>query len=63
MTPIQDQPHVFLTTQEVAARYRVSDRTVEGWCYRGVGPKSIRIGGRRLFPIHELAKFEQITGF
>ena len=55
--------YLFLTTEEVAARYRVSIRTVEGWNYRGVGPASVRIGGRRLFPIHSLAQFEQITGF
>ena len=63
MGPPQDPPHMFFTTREVADRYRVSVRTVEGWHYRGVGPASRRIGGRRLYPIHELAKFEQITGF
>lgn len=63
MAQLQDQAYAFLTTQEVAQRYRVSVRTVEGWHYRGIGPASQRIGGRRLYPIHALAKFEEITGF
>ena len=55
--------HQFLTRHEVADRYRVSNRTVEGWHDRGIGPESIRVGGRRLYTIAALAKFEQITGF
>jgi DNA-binding transcriptional MerR regulator len=55
--------HLFFTIKEVAERYRVEIRTVEGWRYRGVGPRGIKIGGRVLFSIAELAKFEQLTGF
>jgi len=34
-----------LTGQEVAERARVDISTFYRWCRRGVGPKSIRIGG------------------
>lgn len=61
-TPLPDQPHLFLTLSEVADRYRVELRTVEGWRYRGIGPKAVKIGGRVLFPIHELMKFEEASG-
>lgn len=55
--------YLFLTTQEVAERYRVSIGTVGRWRRQGNGPDSCRVGGRRLYPIHALAKFENIEGF
>jgi hypothetical protein len=58
-----DPSHMFFTTQEVADRYRVSVRTVEGWRQRCVGPKWIKLGGHIRYHLNELAKFEQITGF
>ena len=61
---IANEPaHMFFTTQELAARYRVSIRTIEGWRQRGIGPKWIKIGGYVRYHLTALANFEQVTGF
>lgn len=44
----------FLTTEEVAAIARTSPSTVRYWHARGTGPRSAKIGRRRLYPRDEL---------
>jgi glucose-6-phosphate 1-dehydrogenase len=36
----------FLTTDEVADRWRISPRTIEGWRDKGIGPAYMKIGNR-----------------
>jgi DNA-binding transcriptional MerR regulator len=36
----------FLTTKELAHRWRISPRTLEGWRDKGIGPTYTRIGNR-----------------
>lgn len=50
-----EQPE-FLTTEEVAARLRVSPKTVVYWRNKGTGPVSEKIMGNLRFP---RAEFEQ----
>lgn len=42
---LEPNPPVFLTPNEVAARWRVSLRTLERWRLGGTGPSWISIGG------------------
>lgn len=49
----------YLTVEEVARRFRTSPSSVYKWIHHGTGPKSVRVGKRRLFPIDELNDWEQ----
>jgi hypothetical protein len=49
---------VFLTANEVAARYRITLRTLHSWVKRGRIDKPIRIKGRRLWKLAELEQSE-----
>ncbi len=52
MDPIQ-----YLTTEEAAARLRLSRRTVEAWRLTGAGPAFVRLGRRVVYPIAKLDEF------
>ncbi|MGW3330255.1 helix-turn-helix transcriptional regulator [Streptomyces rubiginosohelvolus] len=49
----------FLTTEEVAARYRTSPTTVSWWRRTHYGPKGIKVGRRVLYPQAEIERFER----
>ncbi|MFE7047078.1 helix-turn-helix transcriptional regulator [Streptomyces californicus] len=49
----------FLTTEEVAARYRTSPTTVSWWRRTQYGPKGIKVGRRVLYPQAEIERFER----
>jgi DNA-binding transcriptional MerR regulator len=48
----------YLTTAEVAERFRTKPATVRWWRYAGYGPKSIKAGRRRLYAVTEVEAFE-----
>ena len=50
----------YLTPSEVSCRYneRVTVRTLANWRWAGNGPKFTRIGGRILYDLVELVKWE-----
>ena len=50
--------HEFLTPPEVAQRWRVSIRTLEGWRFKGIGPTFVRIGSRVLYRAAQIEAFE-----
>lgn len=50
---------VFLTTAEVAARYRTTPSTVRYWRHLGTGPKGVVIGRRVLYRESELIRWER----
>ncbi|GAA1229586.1 hypothetical protein GCM10009676_10230 [Prauserella halophila] len=57
----------YLTTDDVAERYRTSQGTVRYWRHIGYGPKGVKCGARVLYPVAECEKFdrqlaEQIEG-
>ncbi|GAA3837238.1 helix-turn-helix transcriptional regulator [Streptomyces chiangmaiensis] len=49
----------YLTTSEVAQRYRTAESTVRYWRHVGYGPKGMKIGRRVLYSEAELTRFEQ----
>lgn len=49
----------FLTTEEVAARYRTSPTTVSWWRRTHYGPQGIKVGRRVLYSEAELLRFER----
>ena len=51
----------FLTTDEVAARYRgeVSVGTLENWRTQRVGPPFVKIGKAVLYPVEELDAWDR----
>lgn len=48
----------YLTTSEVAERFRTVESTVRFWRMKGFGPKSVKVGRKLLFPIAEVDGFE-----
>ena len=53
-----------LTEKEVAARLKVSARTLQRWRYEGGGPSYIRLGDRRLgYPEDSLRQFSAARTF
>ncbi len=48
----------YLTTEEVAERYRTSPETVRFWRHAGKGPKSLKVGRRVLYALDDLETFE-----
>jgi DNA-binding transcriptional MerR regulator len=54
-----DRP-VFLTTAELAHRWRMSPRTLEGWRDKGIGVSYRRIGNSRiLYALDDVEEFER----
>ncbi|WP_405850022.1 helix-turn-helix domain-containing protein [Streptomyces niveus] len=49
----------FLTTDEVAVRYRTAASTVRYWRQIGKGPRAIKIGRRVLYPEADLLRYER----
>lgn len=48
----------YMTTNEVAARFRTSPETVRWWRFTGTGPASIKPGKRVLYAIEAVEAFE-----
>ncbi|MET8545786.1 MULTISPECIES: helix-turn-helix transcriptional regulator [Kitasatospora] len=49
----------YLTTAEVAQRYRTAESTVRYWRHTGYGPRGVKVGRRVLYLESELARFDQ----
>lgn len=52
------EPAVWLTTAEVALRYRTVPGTVRYWRHIGYGPKGVKNGRRVLYAASEIARFD-----
>ena len=50
----------YLTSKEVAGRWRLSDHTLTNWRSAGKGPPFIRVGTRVLYPIEGIHAFEKL---
>jgi hypothetical protein len=48
----------YMTTAEVAARFRRPEATVRWWRYVGYGPDSIKVGKHALYPVEAVEAFE-----
>ncbi len=51
----------FLTSKEVADRWRLSDQTLANWRSAGKGPPFIRVGTRVLYPVEGIHAFEKLS--
>lgn len=49
----------YLTTSEVAKRYRAAESTVRYWRHTGYGPRGVKVGRRVLYLESELARFDR----
>ncbi|PJN31854.1 DNA-binding protein [Streptomyces sp. CB02613] len=49
----------YLTTAEVAERYRTAESTVCYWRQLKKGPRGIKVGKRVLYPEAELLRYER----
>lgn len=49
----------YLTTAEVAERYRTAESTIRYWRHAGEGPKGVKIGRKVLYRLSELERWEQ----
>lgn len=48
----------YLTTVEVADRYRVAPSTVRFWRMHGRGPRGVKVGRKVLYHHAEIARFD-----
>lgn len=51
----------YLTSKEVADRWRLSDKTLANWRHAGKGPPFIRVGSRVLYPIEGINAWERLA--
>lgn len=49
----------FLTVEELAARYRVTETTVHNWRKHGTAPPSFRAGRQIRFPLEGVLAWER----
>lgn len=57
--PVGPEGPIYLTTQEVADRFRVSQSSVRSWRQRGEGPLGVSFGSRVLYPLPAVEAWEQ----
>ena len=53
--------NAFLTSKEIADRWRLSDRTLANWRSAGKGPPFIRVGSRVLYPVEGIHAYEKLS--
>lgn len=51
----------YLTTKELAKRWRRSPRTIEGWRSKKTGPNYLELNGMVLYDLDEIIKFENAS--
>jgi excisionase family DNA binding protein len=49
---------VYLTPDQVADRYQVSEATLKEWRYKGTGPEYVRLGRHVRYPATALERWE-----
>ena len=50
---------IHFNQKQLAARWQVSEATLEGWRSRGVGPKFLKLPGRVLYRICDIEAYEE----
>lgn len=51
----------YLTSKELADRWRLADQTLANWRHAGKGPPFIRVGSRVLYPIEGIHAYEKLS--
>jgi hypothetical protein len=49
---------IHFTQRDLARRLHISPRTLEGWRWRGEGPRFVKAGGRVLYRLEDVEAFE-----
>ena len=52
------EPVRHLSQKQLALRLGLSERTIEGWRYRGKGPDYLRLEGRIAYRLADVERFE-----
>lgn len=50
---------ICINQMELAARWRISHRTLERWRWTGEGPKFLKVGGRVVYRLSDIEEYEQ----
>ena len=50
----------YMTSKELADRWRLNDQTLANWRYAGKGPPFIRVGARVLYPAEGIHAYEKL---
>ncbi len=48
-----------LNQNELAKRWKLSERTLERWRWLGVGPTYLKLGGRVVYRLSDIEEFEK----
>lgn len=51
---------ICINQMELAARWRISHRTLERWRWTGDGPKFLKVGGRVVYRLADVEEYEQM---
>jgi hypothetical protein len=51
---------LYLTSKELATRWRLSEQTLANWRHGSKGPPFIRIGARVLYPVEGINAYEKL---
>lgn len=49
----------YLTTAEVAERYRTAEATCRYWRMINFGPRGVKVGRKVLYPMSEIERFDE----
>ena len=53
----------FISQQNLAARWGLSERTLERWRWQGKGPRYIKIGHRVRYRLEEIKHYEVVRTY
>ena len=56
---MQERRRIFLTQAELAARFRVSPRTLERWRWLKTGPNYVKLGGKVVYALDDVEAYER----
>jgi hypothetical protein len=56
---MQERRRIFLTQAELAARFRVSPRTLERWRWLKTGPTYVKLGGKVVYALEDVEAYER----
>jgi len=56
LAPLSPTRH--LTQIDVARRWRMSDRTLEAWRWKKIGPPHLRIGAKVVYRLEDVLDYE-----
>jgi hypothetical protein len=48
----------YLTVEDIAAHYKRTIRAIYRWRERGIGPRSVKVNGRVLYPRDEVERYD-----